>query len=377
MTPTVAYFANQFAAAEGHGMRRYAFELYDAITELGGAQLVPAAGWSNLAPDALSDLQTRTSLRLMKTGRKGTSLAWTLAGFPPMEWMMPDQLDVVHSVCMGYPVATRKPLVVTIHDLGPLTHPEFFSHNRPWVMERALKQAVDKAATVVAISQATADEILSLHPQAADRVRVVHSGVAERFFDEPDPAALDGLDLPPDDVPFILTAGSLNPRKNVLGVMQALRHALQDIPHHLVLAGGGGWDMEQLQQELGSSDLAARVHRLGFVSDEALRALYRRAAMYLHPSLYEGFGLTLLEAMAAGTPVVTSNRSSLPEIAGDAALLVDPTDPNAIAEAVIRLANDQGLVDTLREKGFARARSFSWNKTAQTMKEIYQDAASG
>jgi glycosyltransferase involved in cell wall biosynthesis len=377
MTPTVSYFANQFAAAEGHGMRRYAFELYDAITELGGAQLVPAAGWSNLAPDALSDLQTRTGLRLMKTGRKGTSLGWTLAGFPPMEWMMPDQLDVVHSVCMGYPVATRKPLVVTIHDLGPLTHPEFFSHNRPWVMERALKQAVDKAATVVAISQATADEILSLHPQAADRVRVVHSGVAEQFFEEPDPAALDGLDLPPDDVPFILTAGSLNPRKNVLGVMQALRHALQDIPHHLVLAGGGGWDMEQLQQELGSSDLAARVHRLGFVSDEALRALYRRAAMYVHPSLYEGFGLTLLEAMAAGTPVVTSNRSSLPEIAGDAALLVDPTDPNAIAEAVIRLANDQGLVDTLREKGFARARSFSWNKTAQTMKEIYQDAASG
>lgn len=377
MKPSVAYFANQFAAAEGHGMRRYAFELYDAIMELGEARLVPAAGWSNLPAEELQALQQRTGLRLMKTGRKGTSLAWTLVGRPRMEWMMPDQLDVVHAVCMGYPVATKKPLVVTVHDIGPLTHPQYFSHNRPWVMDRALKQAVNQASTIVAISQATADEIISLHPQAEDRVRVVHSGVAERFFDMPDFGALEGLDLPPVDVPFILTAGAISPRKNVLNVLRALRSILKECPHHLVLAGGSGWDMERIRAELGSEGLADRVHPLGFVSDAALRALYRRASMYVHPSLYEGFGLTLLEAMAAETPVITSNRSSLPEIAGDAALLVDPSDPNAIAQAIMQIAQDQSLSEELRAKGLVRARQFSWASTARTMTELYRDAAAG
>lgn len=374
---TVAFFANQFAAAQGHGMRRYACELYDAIAGLGRVRLVPTAGWSNLPRDALSDLKRRSGLRLMSTGRMGTSLAWTLTGFPPMEWMMPDNPAVVHAVCMGYPVATHKPLVVTVHDLGPLTHPQYFSRNRPWVMERALKQAVDKAATVVAISQATANEILSLHPHAADRLQVVYSGVSERFFKPSNPKALEGLDLPPDEVPFILTAGSLNPRKNVLGVLQALRRSLKVIPHHLVLAGGSGWDMKKLLQELGAPDLASRVHLLGFVSDEVLHALYAKASMYVHPSLYEGFGLTLLEAMAVGTPVVTSDRSSLPEIAGDAALHVDPSDPDAIADALINLGNNVDLAQKQRERGLARARSFSWRNTASAMQEIYQDAASG
>lgn len=372
----IAFFANQFADQHGHGLARYAQELHGAISSLNEVTLNPASAWSSLPPEELHALQGRTGLQLLKSGRRGTSYGWTFLDLPRIEWMLPQPVDVVHSVCMGYPTATARPLVVTVHDLGPLTHPQFFSNNRPWIMARALKQAVDKAATVVAISQATADEILTLHPQAGDRVKVVQSGVSGRFFEAPGPGALGGIALPPDDVPFILTAGSLNPRKNVLGVLRALRRVLHEIPHHLVLAGGNGWDMEQLQQELGSPDLAARVHLLGYVSDDALRALYRRAAMYVHPSLYEGFGLTLLEAMASGTPVVTSNLSSLPEIAGDAALQVDPTDPQAIAIAISRIATDPDLARDLRDKGFARAREFSWEKTARTMLRIYEQATS-
>ncbi len=371
----VAYFSNQFAAATGHGMRRYAFELFDAITALGGADLVPAAGWSNLSPDDLRVLRDRSGLQLMGTGRRGTSLAWTLLGAPAMETMMSGPIDVTHAVSMGYPVATRKPLVVTVHDLGPLTHPQFFSNNRPWVMRAALKQAAERAAVVVAISHATADEIRSLHPDVGDRLRVVQSGVSDVFFEPADMAALDGLPLPSPDTPLILTAGKISPRKNVLAVAQALERVADTVPHHLVLTGGDGWDTEAVHAALSTGVLRDRVHQVGFVSDDVLRALYARADIYAHPSLYEGFGLTVLEAMAAGTPVITSNLSSLPEVAGNAAELVDPNDVDAIADAILRIATRDGHAEALSAAGIVRARAFPWENTAQAMIDIYKEAA--
>lgn len=371
----VSYFANQFADRNGHGMSRYARELFDAIHEQSGLSVAPVSAWSSLPPKDLDTLQKHTGLHLLKSGRRGTSYGWTFAGMPRIEWMLPET-DVVHSVCMGYPVGTKKPLVVTVHDIGPLTHPEFFSHNRPWVMRRALDQAVKKADKLVCISHATAEEVRSIYgPVSNDQIEVVHSGVSDRFFENPGSSALDGLDLPPADVPFIMTAGAMSPRKNLVGVLRALREAKSQIPHHIVLVGGSGWDMEQIFKEIDSPDLAARVHLLGYVSDEAVRALYRRAAFYVHPTLYEGFGLTVLEAMASGTPVITSNLSSLPEIAGDAALQVDPNDPKAISDAIIRLSHDPELAQSLRDKGLQRARSFSWSKTANTMRRIYREIA--
>lgn len=265
--------------------------------------------------------------------------------------------------------------MVTVHDLGPLMHPEFFGHNRPWVMERALKQAVDKADAVVAISQATADEILMLHPQARDRVRVVRSGVSAHFFDPPDMSALDDLDLPPADVPFVLAAGKISPRKNIQGLLRAMKTLGTDLPHHLVLTGGNGWDVKLIEEELADGTLEGRVHMVGFVSDAALRALYHRAAIYVHPSLYEGFGLTLLEAMASNVPVVTSNLSSLPEVAGDAAWLVNPSDPEEIAAAIRGIAEDPVRADAMRQAGQQRARTFSWGKTATGMIDIYREVA--
>jgi len=375
MTLRAAYFANQFAAAEGHGMRRYAFELFEALAARGDIDLTPAAGWSNLAPDALADLQARTGLRVLPSGRRGTSYGWTFLGLPRIEWMLPGPVDVVHAVCMGYPVATGRPLVVTVHDLGPLTHPEYFSHNIPLVMRRALTQAVRQAHTIVAISQATADEILQLHPEAQAKVKVVHSGVAERFFAPPPDDALDGVTLPPDGVPFILAAGKISPRKNIQGLLRALALIGDEIPHHLALTGGDGWDVEQIGAELDASGLGHRVHMLGFVSDDALRALYRRAAIYVHPSLYEGFGLTVLEAMANGVPVITSTTSSLPEVAGDAARLVHPSEPGDIAAAILDIVGSDTLAAELRAKGLARARSFPWSRTAEAMAEIYRQAA--
>lgn len=373
---SIAYFANQFADAKGHGMARYARELQGALVRQDGLQITPAAGWSSLPPDRLAGLQRETGLRLLPSGRRGTSLGWTFLRQPRIEWMLPGPVDLVHSVCMGFPVATGKPLVVTVHDLGPLTHPQFFSHNRPWLMRAALRQAVNTAAAIVCISKATADEVRELHGDAVgDRLHVVHSGVSPHFFEDPGAGALDGVPLPPDGTPFILTAGKISPRKNVQGVMAALKVALREIPHHLVITGGDGWDMEQITALLDDPELRARVHMAGYVSDTALRALYRRAAIYLHPSFYEGFGLTLLEAMAGGAPVITSNRSSLPEVAGDAALKVDPGDVPAIAQAIVSLASDDALAARLRSAGRARAERFTWTRTAERMQDVYHKAA--
>jgi len=373
----IAYFANQFADECGHGLARYALELFDAIGERKKELNVsPVAAWSSLPDEQLETLKTRSRLRILPSGRRGTAYGWTFFGAPPIEWMMPGQIDVTHAVAMGYPIATRKPLVVTIHDLGPLTHPEYFSGNRPWLMQKALNQAVKQAAVIVCISHATAEEVVELCGDSVrSRLRVVHSGVSNRFFENPEYAHLSGLSSPPHGVPFILSAGKISPRKNVQGLLRALAKVRSEIPHHLVLTGGNGWDMDQVLSVVDELALSDRVHMAGYVSDDALRALYRQASVYVHASLYEGFGLTILEAMASGTPVITSDRSSLPEVAGDAALLVNPHDPESIAAALVTICGNSGVAEKMRQAGIARARAFPWENTAEKMIEIYNEIA--
>jgi glycosyltransferase involved in cell wall biosynthesis len=370
----VAYFANQFADAQGHGLARYSRELYHALTRLPEMDVVPVAGWSSLPPADLATLQTETGLQLTGLGRRGTSLLWTFLNRPSLESRVRPPVDVVHSVAMGYPVATRKPLVVTIHDLGPLTHPQFFRNTRPWVMQRSLDQAVGQADAIVCVSQSTADEVRDYVGAKVDgRLHVVLEGVDDRFFDTADKNLLNGLAVPPDGVPFILSAGAISPRKNVLGLLRAMSHVLTEIPHHLVLVGGAGWDSEELREVLADQRLKARVHFAGFVSDDELRALYQAASVYVHPSLYEGFGLPVLEAMASGTPVIVSNRSSLPEVAGDAGHLTNAADPQELAADIVKVCNATELQTSLSLAGQKRAREFQWSKTAQSMQKIYSD----
>lgn len=143
------------------------------------------------------------------------------------------------------------------------------------------------------------------------------------------------------------------------------------IPHHLVAVGASGWDMAEIYKELEGSPVRERIHFPGYVSDDQLLALYQHASVYVHPSLYEGFGLTVLEAMAAGCPVVTSNVTSLPEVAGDAALLVDPLDEEEIADAVKNICLDNQLASDLIEKGKRRSAQFSWDRCAREVATIY------
>jgi glycosyltransferase involved in cell wall biosynthesis len=307
-------------------------------------------------------------------GRRLTPLAWHYLDRPTLERLIGGQVDVVHAVSLGYAIATRKPYVVTVHDLGPLTHPEYFTNTKPWIMEKSLRQAEARADAIVCVSQSTADEVEGyLGAHVADRIRVIKEGVSPKFFAPGDMACLAGLALPPDNIPIILTAGKISPRKNVQGVLRALKLVQHEIDHHLVLVGGAGWETEAVLKELDDGGLAKRVHLLDYVTDEQLRALYRRASLYIHPSLYEGFGLTVLEAMASGVPVITSNTSSLPEVAGDAGLLVDPTKDTEIAEAISTICTDDTLRYAKIEQGLARAGHFSWDDCARDLRETYVD----
>ena len=375
----VAYFSNQFADKHGHGLARYSRELFSGLESLGEvANIIPVSAWSSLDKEVLSDLKDDSGLQILPSGHRLTPLAWTFLNYPPIESLLSGAVDIVHAVSLGYPVATRKPLVVTVHDLGPLTHPEFFGNTSPWVMKKSLEQAVQQAEAIICVSQSTADELVTyVGGDIEHRVKVIYEGVSPSFFRQPDAACLQGLEgLPEPGVPFVLATGKISPRKNIQGLIEAMSGLVSVIPHHLVLVGGDGWGMEEVFKQLDGHEIKGRVHFPGYVTDEQLKALYQRASVYVHPSLYEGFGLTVLEAMAAGCPVVTSNVYSLPEVAGDAALLVDPTDMDALAEAINRICHDDDVAADLVEKGTRRAQSFQWDRCARQVFDVYQSVLS-
>lgn len=375
----IAYFSNHFAAHNAHGVARYAHNLFEALRASdSNLALTPVATWTNRPIADLRALQERTGLRILPWGRKVTPLAWTFLNRPPIEHWIPHDIDVVHLVAMGFPVATRKPLVVTVHDIGPLTHPEYFSVAPPWIYRRSLRQVVRQADAIICVSQATADELSEYvackHRQRIeDRIFVVHEGVEPRFFLHPQLSCLDSIvGLPSSGAPFLLTAGKTSPRKNLHGVVKALAMLASEIPHHLVVVGGEGWDTEIIDQVIPNSGIADRIHRIGYVTDDQLHALYCTASAYVHPSLFEGFGLPVLEAMAAGCPVITSNISSLPEVAGDAAVLVDPHNTEEIADGILRICGDANLAEELAEQGRRRAQSFTWPRCAEKVADVYK-----
>jgi glycosyltransferase involved in cell wall biosynthesis len=236
---------------------------------------------------------------------------------------------------------------------------------------------VRRAACIVTVSEGVREELMGRLGVAADRITVIHEAAPPGFEPVENPSRLGAIreryHLPSR---FVLFVGLLEPKKNLPRLLDALGrlHAGgEKIP--LVLAGARGWAVDDLDARVASSGLASSVRFLGPVSDEDLAALYSAADCFCFPSLYEGFGLPVLEAMACGTPVVASTRGALPELTAGAALLVDPLDVGALAEAIRRLWNDGTLRLELRERGLTRAKAFSWQRAAQETLAVYHRAA--
>jgi glycosyltransferase involved in cell wall biosynthesis len=371
----IAYFSNQFAAASGHGIAHYTHRLYEMLADLPDIEILPVATYSNRSIHQQQTLSKETGLKLLPWGRKLTPIAWTFFNAPSIEHWIKDPIDIVHMLALGMPVPTKKKLVVTIHDIGPLTHPQYFISQKIWLVKRSFEHTIRHADAIICVSQTTADEVCEWAGKTiSDRLHVVHEGVDSDFFSQPSLDPYKELKaLPPRQVPFIMAAGAISPRKNIRRILEAFSKVQNSIPHHLVLVGGKGWDSDEIFKVLKSSTLSKKVHYLGYVSDEQMQALYKHADFYVHPSLFEGFGLTVLEAMAAGCPVITSNISSLLEISGKAALLVNPESVEEISDAIASLALNASLKSQLILKGLSHVQAFKWQSTAQGVANVYRE----
>ncbi|MBX3280216.1 MAG: glycosyltransferase family 4 protein [Acidobacteria bacterium] len=289
-------------------------------------------------------------------------------------------VDVLH-VQFTAPPLCPAPVVATIHDLAFEHFPETFTRRGRMQLRLTVRWTARRAARIVTVSEFSRRDLIRTYGLGSERVVVTHNAVEPHFTAQP-AHAFEAREIRRRfgiGRDFLLAVGSLQPRKNLVRLLAAyenLRSAWGDAPPQLVLVGRPLWLYRDIFAQIGRKAWAGDVIATGYVGDEELAALYRAALLFVYPSLFEGFGLPPLEAMACGAPVVTSNTSSLPEVVGDAALLVDPADERAIAEAMLAGARNQALREKLRAAGLQRVQHFSWRTTAERTLEVYGEAAS-
>ncbi len=277
----------------------------------------------------------------------------------------------------------RRPTVLTVHDLIFERYPHHHKWTNRLFLSVGMRLFVRAADQIIAVSQQTKRDLIELYHTPAAKIQVIYQGIDPSFAPAA-PAAVDRVRatyaLRNEDGslrPYLLMVGTLEPRKNHLTAMRALaRLKAMKLPHSLLVVGGEGWLFAPIREQIAALGLAADVSFTGYVPAADLTALYSGAAAVLQPTLYEGFGFPVLEAMACGAPVVCSNVSSLPEAAGDAALLVAPLDDVALAAASQRLLNEPALADELRRLGLQRAATFRWERCAQETVALYQGVLS-
>jgi glycosyltransferase involved in cell wall biosynthesis len=303
--------------------------------------------------------------------------AWHILGAPRLSVLdrrLAD-LDVIHAPSVAVPPRGRGTLVVTVHDAAPLLHAETFNRRGRRFHRQGLAAAARRADVVITVSESARSELLAHTGIPPERIRVVLNGV-DQIDVEAGAVADVRHRFQLDDRPYVFWVGTQEPRKNLRLLVQAFAHAVDraKLPHALVLAGGAGWNHEPAAAMPGGAALGDRLRALGAVSDADLHALYKGAELFAFPSVHEGFGLPVLEAMAQGTPVLCSDRSSLPEVAGGAAVLVSP-ELDAWTAMLTELLQDAERRSGLAELGRARAAELTWERCARATHAVYEEAA--
>ncbi len=422
MSMRIGIDASRALRAEQTGTERYSREIIRHLLKLptSGQQhwVLYADGADASALETLSTPEPRVNVswQSLPNRRMWTHRALARAA-------RRDNLDVLfipaHVVPFVLPPARLPPSVVTIHDLGYHFFPMLHTHTQRAYLEWSTRWNVHAAAQVICVSRSTADDVQSVYGVDRDKIRVVHealptaaAGLTEHLPqpNQPDPvtspaardsepalavlAADTGIpelassvgreyhDRNPAMLPLVQTVqgflpgftsgrryalyvGTIQPRKNLIRVISAFDRISKRVSWDLVLAGRAGWKSEAIYRHAGATASSTRIHFLGYTPDATVLELQRHAHFFCFPSLYEGFGLPILEAQTQGVPVLTSNNSSLPEIAGDAALLVDPTDVDAIADAMLQISTDETLRAQLVAAGYENVKRFSWEKAAR------------
>ena len=305
---------------------------------------------------------------------------WMLRAFP--QALKQDRIDIAHTQYNIPLLGAPCPVVTTVHDVSFRVHPEYFLPKDRWILNTLVPRSMQKAARVIAVSESTRRDILRNYKQIPkEHVTVVLEAADPRFAPplkgQETARAASNRQLGLDDRPYLLAVGVLQPRKNLALLLDAfalLKLGPNPPPHRLIIAGKRGWlDETDSQLDALPEEVSREVILAGYVADEDLPALYGGADALCYPSRYEGFGLPPLEAMACGCPVLCSRTSSLPEVVGDAGILLPADDSNAWANALVKLLSSPIVLARWRERGPERAALFSWKTAAQETLNIYEE----
>lgn len=344
---------------------------------------------------ALAYEDTLTEYRLFVSGAKlddlpsppSTNFTWRPTRVNPkwlariwhrLHWPVPVQIftgdvDLYHATDFVLPpVRAGTKTLLTVHDLSFMRVPEAASPRLRAYLNDVVPRSTRRATHIIADSSATKADLIDVYKLSPEKITVLLSGVDPRFkpFEGDTASIRDKYGIP--SRPYIFSVGTVQPRKNYGRVIEALailRNQGRDVG--LVIAGGRGWLEDPIYATIKNARMSDYVHLIGFADDADLPALYSDAVCMAYPSLYEGFGFPILEGMACGTPVVTANVSSLPEVAGDAAILVDPYDTDAIADALRRVIDETDLRDRLIQRGLKQIKFFTWERSARQLLELY------
>ncbi len=364
------------AGLQGAGIGRYTRGLVDALLPLLShedrvALLFPREP----TPFARKHWPDQVRIRRLPLPDRYQTILWHRLRAPLPVELWTGATDIFHAPNFLLPPVHRAKTLLTIHDLAFLVRPQYAFPELRRFLEKAVPRSIERADHILADSEASRQDAIRLFGLAPERVTVVGAGVEPRFR----VMRREGLTAVRDryglDWPFVLSISTLEPRKNFDGLIRAFAEAKRQsrFPHHLVIAGNKGWLYEPIFKAVEASQAEQFVHFLGFVPDEDLPALYNLADLFAFPSHYEGFGLPVLEALACGVPVLCTNTSSLPEIAGDAAMLIPTNDHEALVTGLTELLTTPDLRQKLAVKGPTRAAQFTWERAARRLWQVYQD----
>ncbi len=364
-----AHLLSSTASYRSAGVHRYIYHLLTSLPEA-GCRVTAFLGPTSASPN--TSIQLRRSR--WPTERPLVRVMWEQLAQP---WALHQtKAELVHGPVFVGPLLTARPLVITIHDLSFVRFPHLFRPANRLYLTVLTRASAHKARRVIAVSTHAADETARLLGVRRDKIDIVHHGVDPVF-----------KPLPRDKVEsfrarkglpqrFLLYLGTLEPRKNLVRLVESFsRLRRRDVK--LILAGGRGWYDEPVFARVRELGLQDAVLFPGYVPGKELPLWYNAATAFVLPSLYEGFGMPILEAQACGTPVLTSNRSSLPEVAGEGALLADPEDVDELADGLRRLLSDDELRQRLGLRGQENAARFTWRRTAAATVSVYQRALAG
>ncbi len=337
---------------------------HDHLTLFADAPLFPE---SQDLPDNVTVVISRCQRRIF----------WTNWCLPPL--LHHQKIDVYHGVCnFELPIRKVCRYVVTIHDLVPHFFPELVPKKHLLFFRLFMKRVAHTADVIITDSDHSKHDIIQYLKVPDEKIRVIYLGYQQQYHRIQEQYRISEI-LARYRIrqPYLLFVGVIEPKKNLERLVEAYALLQKDaaIPQEtqLVIAGGEGWCSERLYQKVRDFELDQHIVFPGYIPDEHLPALYSGAEVFVFPSIYEGFGLPVLEAMSCGVPVVTSQVSSLPEIVGKAGLLIDPHQPETIASGILNVLSDRQLQEQMRDNGYRQAQKFSWERTAQETYQVYRE----